>query len=578
MDRLKRYIGTFFVWGFALGMGLLSFAGVVGLMSSVPAALAALLFTVIIIGSVYKHSILNGVKRLFTRHYTEREGIRDALVGHFDNCLDKSTLTADEVTYIHNYLTFIGQSNDHAAQGACMKQENAWLAAIKKNQTGLPDFAARLKRHLVWRQRVVSPFALLCASAAGMSMFMGVVGATAGQHGAVVSILKLCHVSMATPASMHLATHVAMLVGICVAALAAVSFTFAMYHTLMKFFNPQRVVAWKNGFVNDIKGGDSLIKRVLLPVVVLLTIALSITATVLTAGGWGHAALVGMRHFSSVSAKAGYISTMATVPFYLLAFFAFSITHSVSSMTRFVKTAKNPFSVMRDRVLAYVKKHGVVQACNPFRIIMLLLSVPLKISIFILHNLSEAFVNVKSSGAWGIWATGVITLDDAATEAYEIFHDHDHGRCHQHGSHSKQAVEAKEGKLAAIQAKLSHESLTAYINAHEPHEHGPLDKIIAGLQYLVLFFWHPLAALWDGTFGNCGRTESRTLSHAFKSSWEDFHTGPSCSHRAYHHGDGHGCTESKHGCGHHHDDGFVEGEADAVEAWHGLPLYCQPCS
>ena len=515
LEEWKYYAGWLVVACFAVGMGILSFAGLIALTPSVALGCASFVFTAAIVGSVYKRSILQGIERLCSPGYTAREHIRDALIAYYDYQIKhKKRVYRRTENYLKDYLTIMALDNQHhlAPEGLekkeelqrdCKAYEIAMVKAIQEGK-GLPHGFTKeqcdsIRRTMCLQIYVASPCALLFASLAGLSMFTVIVGSAAGTQGAIVSIMALFSVTVGTSA--------AVASGVGIAVLAAVPFAFAIYHTLMGMFNHQKIIAWKKRFTRYLNNTKvSRFKQIALVVVVVLAVALTITATVLTAGGWWHAAIAGAKVLTHVGAKAQpIIQALAkiTVPFYALAFFSFSITHSVSSMTRFVKDAVSPFRLLVQRFRAYYKKNGLAQTLNPFVMVMLMVSVPLKITIFLLHNISEALVNVKVGGGKGVLSAIFIAADDAATEANEVFSGHSHMH-----------LDLEE----PIHGILKGQRMADFIN-EKGHgcEHGPLDAFVYLSQVAILLPLHLPAALWDWSIGNLFRSHPRAMVKCFQS-------------------------------------------------------------
>ena len=126
---------------------------------------------------------------------------------------------------------------------------------------------------------------------------------------------------------------------------------------------------------------------------------------------------------------------VAMTPFYALAFFSFSITHSVEAVSKFIKKLGKKDShgshkhscshshegctPHHDRCASKWQRYG--KMLNPFRLLMRLISVPLKFTIFVLHNVAESLVNVKEGGLMGVLGVVFISIDDFLTEVNEDY-------------------------------------------------------------------------------------------------------------------------------------------------------------
>lgn len=544
----KNIWSKLLAFGYAIGVGFLSFAGMMALTPLVPLAIVAFVFAAVVVVQVYQGNIKHAISRLIDDDFYLQELVNDWLEEYLDRHLaNRDTVDANQHPELAKYhrqkLRMAELLNIHHPDD----EQQAEIKALQEQMRVFerqcfeyfttdpkPDNKAELEcifsqdaqetieYHNSVRKWVITPLSVLLGVGAGVSLGFTTAASTAA---AVTSVAGIFGVTIGATA--------AAATGIGVAAFAAIAYAFAIRYTVAKILGDTKVQSLKQRTIDRLLDERvPLWQRVLLGVLAVVAISLAVALTILTAGGWWVMAQQGAKlfeNFGTVAAKAiaaaSVLLAKITTICYAIGSFCFYALNSLGTLIKARFGLKNPFPELWESIKHKIEEDGWLAAFNLPRLLMLGISGTFKALVFIVHVVSEALVSVKEGGHSAIATTVIASAVDSLTDANALF--------------------SAPEKTGSDEDDDNHKpSFREQMDGPEPHEHGALDAFV---QYTLAFIFfvstlHLWAAAWDYLATNCfGADEQphKDFVDCFADSWKAFHPGVFCEDDHHHH-DGHG--------------------------------------
>lgn len=167
---------------------------------------------------------------------------------------------------------------------------------------------------------------------------------------------------------------------------------------------------------------SSLLKKIGLGLFGILVISVVLFATASTGGTWWYGVQHGAKLVPYLAITANYIRAM-TVPFVALAAFLFTFENSLESIWQlqklFAKTA------IREMIQPPTEEETWLESINPFRFIKSIVTLPLKIIVFLGHIISVGAMADRIDGIPPVAATVIGGITESAEDSHYVLPKND---------------------------------------------------------------------------------------------------------------------------------------------------------
>jgi hypothetical protein len=552
LKNFALYSSSFlFTGGITIGLGFLSFAGMLAIYPSIPFALLAFGLTVIVEGQVFGRNFIEGLRRFLSKddlarrileqklkniidlaNYDAQQATNYTNIKYHDNLKKNQKLKnsflqkyiniryhLDYLNSLHNLnsaqqrakinaeknlKTLLDNAIGYIAEAKAQDEYDAFEANIEDSITldpqqqafdNLLDINAQKRLHskiiiYLWCSRILLACTALAAISAGFAMADSIYSGL---------ILTTSFFGISLPATVLSA-------GVwIIAALAAVAYIFAIYKTFSDILQNATVQNKWRKFKEKFKD-HNIIVATLLVLATVIIIGLTIFATIATAGTWWIATKNGLKLIPYVAHFASWIRSI-TVPFYTGTTFAFLLKNSFETITKISKyKIPNNWSIHNWWINCDKRK-----VCNPFYWIITIVSKSIGAILFLAHSISSALQIDRAGGHnFAVFTTGCGTVSDCVSDAAFCLDHTDH-------IHYTQEGHSLETKVNAILAP------------HYDHYHGIFDVVVKAIQSSVIFLPSLLSVVTDQLLQYCLDTpedDKRSLGQSFKMHytwWHDEH-------------------------------------------------------
>lgn len=534
---------AFLVGGAGLILGLLSFGGMYALMPVLPLAFGAFALSVAYEGEIYKQNIKQAWQKLFKPHYLLQQMANQFLLDHFPTdedaalpsffsaylrlCkelhhfehkrLDKPSLARKEqlqksLRLLEKWFAAQCLTPLSAADNAEEKALKQWI----NKQSGGADFLNKYRR----RQRLFR----------GVGLFSGVSGAfmALGTTYLLVEAFSLIPFLATLSAAFWPVAIVPM------ALIAGTAYALLTYNAITDFITNDTLRHWYRRIRDTIRREGFGFKQALVTLIALALVALAVALTVCTAGTWWTITKQTKPLFQWMGTFPSFVMGIINPIITGLSAIVFNLENTSETLEMITDGAKHIISRLRrlggdmlDYMTKPLREENVFQWFNPFRLLIQLTFLPLRLLLFFGHLLSIGVtadrvpgVSSRTSGALGVISEG---FED--THYFFGHGEHTH-EPHTHEHHAHEHHHHVDHDKALLMARLA---------PQHGHHHGadlptqllktvflPLYLLAASWEYLasraVITDKGPLtfAAAWDKHRGN-KPLESVDFSAEFKS-------------------------------------------------------------
>lgn len=497
-SHAKKAITGVLATGAAVTLGFLSFTGMYALVPLWPLALASFGLAVVYEGQIYRDNISAALEKLRIKHYLENLIARRVL-----NKLIKDKQNIANSAFLADYQAQLKYVNKLAHKHLHDKDDKLHVAKAQKRLAEMQAYFARylfdqsrptdaytsdLKNIITDEYRTsVQKLALKrqkqFKAALGFSVFAGVSCGLATIYAISSGVATL---PIAIPATLLSSATFGF------AGLAAAGYTWLIYNAVTRMIANRTVQKWVKTIKEDIQKSHG-IKTIALVIGAAIIVTLAAALTLASAGTWWFAAEGAVKLIPLIK-EAPKLLTSKVIPFcasviYGLASLAFTLENSSESFELLknlspVKAIKSSFSKVRDAF----KQENWGQRLNPFRAVIKLVSIPVRVLAFMGHVVSIGvttdkvkFGNVTIPPAYPAISS---TLSESMEDLHYFVDDGDDHH-HHHGG--------EEGG----------------------HTHSDLPSTIIKFALSPLY---GLAIVWDFAFST--KTNSETKRDRLKASWK----------------------------------------------------------
>lgn len=181
-------------------------------------------------------------------------------------------------------------------------------------------------------------------------------------------------------------------------------------------------------------------------IAVIILVGLGVFATIATAGTWWYAAKAGAQWLPWVSRFASELRAIA-VSIMGITTLVFSIKNSLESAEEFIKISlQKSWDNIKNTILLYKAKENWAQFLNPFRLLIILITIPFRFVVFVGHTLSVGLMGDKLDNV-DPQATAVLSGVNEWCQDFHYFTPEDNKK---HGDHVHVDLVGKFLKLALV--------------------------------------------------------------------------------------------------------------------------------
>jgi hypothetical protein len=438
--------------GASLILGFLSFSGMYALWPLLPLAIGAFALSVAYEGEIYLQNIKGAFNKLFLSHYLSDYLAKEYLLTFVPNALGKEGcpeffndyLKQVELLHVFGHKTLNQEGlkrKKHIEKtlrdmerwfaGQLFPKENT-LSSPTKYAEDVQEFLGKNKQE-AWqatlkRRNIV--FHLVKAFSIVSGFFMGL-----GTTYLIVEAFSVIPLMAAIPFGLWPILIVPM------AVIAGTAYGLLTYNAVTDLINNDTIRKWyytlKKGFVDD---GLSL-RNVFLVVTTISLVTLAIALTICTAGTWWTIAKNATPLFGWMSKLPSFIMGVVNplITGSSALFFNAGNTLETLGLLKIELEQKNVFVRIYEYVLQALKHIGntenFLQILNPFRFILKLIIIPLRILLFLGHLISVGLTADRVPGIPQIIALIVAVISEGFEDAH-YFLPHSHG----HHGHNPEAL------------------------------------------------------------------------------------------------------------------------------------------
>jgi hypothetical protein len=457
--------------GASLLLGLLSFSGMFALWPILGLAVASFALSVLYEGEIYKKNITQALDKLLDKNLILEKVGKEAI---------EQLLSLPEQpknAFIKDYL----QAKTSKKNKAHLKKMDIWLGKLlltNNPETAYQTEVLDLFPNQNWKKRadtlnfrnqILKAFSALTA-----------VVMTLGTTYLLLDTITVLPFLSIAPAMLPY-------IIIPLSFIAGIAYGFLTYNSLASFLLDHSLTEWWNNFKQQLIQKPTNLKQILFTVGAALIFTLNLTLTLCTAGTWWTVmnqsrALWGWLQHRGIQAIQWLTPLVMGIA--NLGFNTRNIVETIKAITPKTKTKTHEHHEHHEHH-HHTPKETTEQKFNPFRFLLKLTYMPLRILLFIGHLISIGVTGDRMPGIPAIVSALLGIVSEGFEDAHYFF---DLKALNEHHHHEEDEDDEEHG-----------------------HEHSDLPNQILQLTFSPLFF---LAALWHYGFQNT-TSKPKTLKECF---------------------------------------------------------------
>ena len=463
MKKIRHYIAPrFLAAGTSLTIGLLSFGGILAMVSSLPLALAGFVLSTVYEGEIYLKNIKRALKKLFKLNHLERQVARDYLLDQMTRGLEPNA-----PAFFKDYKAALQGKHSNKKKLSDMEK---WFAlqlfAYPLNptayQTNLHQWldSKNREQEKIWektRREHLNSIRFVPAFCVVAGVFMG-LGTTYLLMDAFLTIPVLAALPVAV---------LPMLI-VPMALIAGAAYGFLIYNATTDMITNNTIGEWFSGIKKDWKNGNYAMAAAF-----VFMLVLSVALSLCTAGTWWTVAKTTPPLFAWMGKMPSWImlrinpliSSLST-----LIFNAQNISETLEMVDQGVSRDKN--KPKEPTVAPAARDENAWQRNNPFQFLIWLTFEPLRKLLFLGHLTSVSAVADRVPGV----SAFISALLGFVNELFEDAHYFFGGKGHQHKNDLDSLIKDRR-------------------DAGQGHDHA--DDLPTQLLRIVFHVLYVPAALWD---------------------------------------------------------------------------------
>ena len=521
--------------GASLILGFLSFGGMFALWPILPLAFTAFVLSVAYEGEIYLQNIKGALNKLFKHHYLERQLGNEYLLNNFpnpatDGCPQFFADYDEQLNLLHQFghkrLDKESSRNKKRVEKTLRDMEK-WFAIqlFHSHDEGRHKTQYEITLHdwlerngqsveqdrLAKRQqtfRLVSAFSILAG------VFMG-LGTTYLLVEAFTAIPFFTAISLGSWPLLIVPMSI----------IAGAAYGLLTYNSVTDMISNDTLRKWYDKIRTDLSQGLTL-RNGFIAVTAVVLVALAFALTICTAGTWWTVAQETRPLFAWMARMPSFIMGVINpliTGFSAIVFNLQNTSESLALIDDATRTKGNVFKRMghaiRDGFNSLMAQENWLQIINPFRLLLKLTIMPLRILLFLGHLISIGVTADRVPGVSKFVSALLGIISEGFEDAhYFIAHDHyhaddsheghDHGHHdHQHHDHDHHDHQPHDHRKERLQHRLG---------AGHSHNHD-VDLPTRALK-LIFMPVYVLATAWDVLASKRNDPTRRTLS--FNQAWD----------------------------------------------------------
>ncbi|VEG91439.1 hypothetical protein [Legionella spiritensis] len=443
--NLSRLLALLLTFGASIILGFLSFGGMYALLPLLPLAIGAFVLSVAYEGEIYNKNIQGALDKLTRRDYLKRHLANEYLLSLFKNGIDTEArgcplFFGHYKQQLEELAKLSGKKLDPASK-ARKKQVKKTLRGMEKwfamqvfppageDKTLLSDYEIELRDWLAEngqqeRQNLFKlrhrQFRLTQGFSVLSGLFMGL-----GTTYLLVEAFATIPLLAAIPFGILPVLIVPM------AIIAGAAWGLLTYNTITDMINNDTLRKWYKRIRDDLKEGLTL-RNVLIVGMAVLLVSLAVALTICTAGTWWTVAKHSRPLFAWMGKMPGFIMGVINPLITGIAALSFNLENTAGSLEivyGLLSSGHNWFSrayeSIHQSILGLLQRENWLQILNPFRLLLKVTIVPLRILLFFGHLIS---IGVTADRVPGIPAivSAILGIISEGFEDMHYFVEHAH--------------------------------------------------------------------------------------------------------------------------------------------------------
>jgi hypothetical protein len=535
LKKTPRYLAwAFLTIGASLIIGFLSFGGMYALWPLLPLASAGFGLSVAYEGEIYLQNIKGAWNKLFKRDYLKHQLANDYLLQNFPDTEEDTCpqFFKDYETQLDLLHTF-GHKHLNKASLPAKKQTEKTLRDMEKwfalqlfadNRTTQTTYERELRDWLdvnqqtEWKTKLSqrqSTFRIVKAFSTLAALFMGL-----GTTYLLVEAFSVIPMISALSFALWPALIIPM------ALIAGVAYGLLTYNAVTDMISNDTLRQWYYKLRQDFSDGLT-VRNIFIATTALILMTLAVGLTICTAGTWWTVAQQARPLFAWMGKMPGFIMGVINPIITGLSAVVFNLQNSSETLTLIdnaIRTKGNVFArtlVSIKQGFAALQKHeNWAQMLNPFRLLLTITIVPLRILFFLGHLISIGVTADRMPGVSQI-LSALLGIISEGFEDYHYFfasehdhedehndeHNHEHGHGHEHGHDHVHADD--NGHEHA--PKHEHQQALRKERLDQSHTHNhdlDLPTVLLKITFSPIYF---MAASWDCVFSKRNANTKKPL-------------------------------------------------------------------
>lgn len=429
--------------GASLILGFLSFSGMYALLPFLPFAFATFALSVAYEGEIYLQNIKGALNKLFKSNYLHNHLAKKYLLNHFpentndEECPQFFRDYKAQLKLLHAFGHKELNKDSRARKKSVektLKDMEQWFAlqlfpTESKDIREHSKYSNELRRWLAYNDQNKSQ-GLLKKRQTQFNFVKG-FGVLAGLFMGLGSTYLIVEAFMVIPffAAIPFAFWPALVLPMAIVAGAA--YSLLTYNAITDIINNNTLVKWYHKICHDLRQGLT-VRNVFMATTAVFLVGLAVALTICTAGTWWTVATNARPLFEWMKKIPSFIMGVINPIIIGLSAIFFNIENSSESLEMIdqaLQSKKNLFQHIYDAIASgwdhLRKTENWLQIFNPFRIILQLTVIPLRILFFLGHLLSIALTSDRMPGIPQIVSALIAIISEGFEDAhYFVGHSH----------------------------------------------------------------------------------------------------------------------------------------------------------
>jgi hypothetical protein len=450
--------------GASLILGFLSFGGMYALMPALGLAFAAFGLSVAYEGEIYLQNIKGALNKLLKKDYLENYLAKEYLLAHFPQDLEGADCPQFFKDYMiqlrllkkfgHKTLNQESQLRKRKIEKKLKDMERWFALQLFSNPqdeaTSPSNYALELRRWLTsheqdqWQNKLntrKATFYAVLAFSLLAGTFMGL-----GTTYLIVEAFAVIPLFATIPFTFWPILILPM------AIIAGGAYAMLTYNSITDLINNDTIRKWFNKIRNDLSQGFT-VRNVFLAVTALFLVTLAIALTVCTAGTWWTVATKARPLFAWMSDMPSVIMGVINPIITGLSAIFFNVENTAESLSLIDEATKSETSLLTKMTDFFKQSYQHVrntenwwQIVNPFRLLLKLTIMPLRIIFFMGHLISIAVTADRMPGVPTLLSAFVAIISEGFEDAhYFVGHSHDEHHHHDNAALLKERLDQSHG-------------------------------------------------------------------------------------------------------------------------------------